>query len=126
MLGSDALKLNKLQTSKPSEAAERRRKLRGVREGLQIKHIASHRRQISSFEQGASCGSFLGGRQRHQHQRRAFACGEGSSNVIALPAFILVNNTGFVDSCYLFDCIHPHTTWPHHTLLGDLQPESRK
>src|SRR6201984_2362978 len=51
----------KLKTSKMS-------KLRG---GLAIKHTASHRCRISSFEKGKSCGSFPGVRLHHRHRRRA-------------------------------------------------------
>jgi formate hydrogenlyase transcriptional activator len=39
--------------------------------GLEIKHTASHRCRISSFEKGKSCGSLRDLRQHHRHRRRA-------------------------------------------------------
>ena len=50
------------------ETVERYGELDGL---VQIKHTASHRCRISSFEKGKSCGSFPGVRQHHRHRRRA-------------------------------------------------------
>src|SRR4029077_14208674 len=58
------LEISRSKKLKPSKMS----KLRG---GLKIKHIASHRCQISSFEKGKSSGSFPGLRQHHRHPRRA-------------------------------------------------------
>ena len=74
---------------KPSKMS----KLRG---GLQIKHIASHRCQISSFEKGKSFDSFPGLRRHHRHHPRAPACGERSYDLVALLSFIFVSNAGYV------------------------------
>src|SRR5580700_356235 len=58
-----------LEISRSKELkASKMSKLRG---GLEIKHTASHRCPISSFEKGKSCGSFPGLRQHHRHLRRA-------------------------------------------------------
>src|SRR5437870_6574409 len=46
-------------------------KMSTLRGGLAIKHIASHKCRISSFEKGKSSGSFPGVRQHHRHRRRA-------------------------------------------------------
>ena len=40
-------------------------------EAVEIKHTASHRCRISSFEKGKSCGSLPDLRQHHRHRRRA-------------------------------------------------------
>jgi hypothetical protein len=62
--------VEEVKTVKTVEA-KRRVSLRGMPGGLQIKHIASHRSQISSFVQATSCGSLPGKRQHHRHLRHA-------------------------------------------------------
>src|SRR2546430_6459551 len=61
-------RLKKLKESKLSKLLPEGSRQRG---GVQLKHTASRRYRVFSFEKGESCGSFPGARQHRRRRPRA-------------------------------------------------------
>src|SRR5437899_11830692 len=81
--------MSRLKKSKESKLSKLLPEGSRQRGGVQLKHTASRRYRVFSFEKGESCGSFPGARQHRRRRPRApLARSQCPYDLIALLSFI--------------------------------------